>query len=97
VDGIRLRVYGPEKTLADCFKYRNKLGLDVSLEALKLYLARKRPRIDKLTKFAVICRVERLMRPYFPRRNAHQSQALCACLAALSLSFFSWDRTIRAL
>jgi hypothetical protein len=64
VDGVRLRVYCPEKTLADCFKYRNKLGLDVFLEALKLYLARKRPQIDKLTKFAVICRVERLMRPY---------------------------------
>ncbi|MGB8412323.1 MAG: type IV toxin-antitoxin system AbiEi family antitoxin domain-containing protein [Candidatus Binatus sp.] len=64
VDGIRLRVYSPEKTLADCFKYRNKLGLDVFLEALKLYLSRKRPRIDQLTKFAVICRVERLMRPY---------------------------------
>jgi predicted transcriptional regulator of viral defense system len=64
VDGMRLRVYSPEKTLADCFKYRNKLGLEVFLEALKLYLARKRPRIDQLTKFAAICRVERLMRPY---------------------------------
>jgi len=64
MDGIALRVYIPEKTLADCFKYRNKLGLDVFLEALKLYLARKRPRTDELTKFAVICRVERLMRPY---------------------------------
>jgi hypothetical protein len=64
VDGIRLRVYSPEKTLADCFKYRNKLGLDVFLEALKLYLARKQPRIDQLTKFAAMCRVERLMRPY---------------------------------
>jgi predicted transcriptional regulator of viral defense system len=64
VDGMRLRVYSPEKTLADCFKYRNKLGLDVFLEALKLYLAQKRPRIDQVTKYAAMCRVERLMRPY---------------------------------
>jgi predicted transcriptional regulator of viral defense system len=64
VDGIRLRVYSPEKTLADCFKYRNKLGLDVFLEALKLYLAGRRLHIDELTKFARVCRVERLMRPY---------------------------------
>ena len=64
VDGVGLHIYSPEKTLADCFKYRNKLGLDVFLEALKLYLARKGPRIDELMKFAVICRVERLMRPY---------------------------------
>lgn len=64
VDGMRLRVHSPEKTLADCFKYRNKLGIDVFLEALKLYLARKRPRTVQLTKFAVMCRVERLMRPY---------------------------------
>jgi predicted transcriptional regulator of viral defense system len=64
IDGIPVRIYSPEKTLADYFKYRNKLGLDVFLEALKLYLAQKRPRIDQLVKFAVICRVERLMRPY---------------------------------
>jgi predicted transcriptional regulator of viral defense system len=64
VDGVPLRVYSPEKTLADCFKYRNKLGLDVFLEALKLYLARRRLRVDELTKFARTCRVERLMRPY---------------------------------
>jgi predicted transcriptional regulator of viral defense system len=64
VDGIRLRVYGPEKTLADCFKYRNKLGLDTVLEALRLYRSRKRPNVDDLIKFARICRVEKVMRPY---------------------------------
>lgn len=64
VDGINLRIYSPEKTLADCFKYRNKLGLDTFLEALKFYLAGRRLRVDELKEFARICRVERLMRPY---------------------------------
>ena len=64
VDGIGLRVYSPEKTLADCFKYRNKLGLDTVLEALRLYRSRKRPNVDDLMKFARVCRVEKVMRPY---------------------------------
>ena len=64
VDGIRLRVYSLEKTLADCFKYRNKLGLDTVLEALRLYRSRKRPNVDELMKFARVCRVEKVMRPY---------------------------------
>jgi predicted transcriptional regulator of viral defense system len=64
VDGIRLRVYSPEKTLADCFKYRNKIGLDTVLEALRLYRSRKRPNVGELMKFARVCRVEKVMRPY---------------------------------
>ena len=64
VDGIRLRVYSPEKTLADCFKYRNKIGLDTVLEALRLYRSRKLPNVDELMKFARVCRVEKVMRPY---------------------------------
>jgi predicted transcriptional regulator of viral defense system len=64
VDGIALRVYSPEKTLADCFKYRNKLGLDTVLEALRLYRTRKRTKVDELMRFARVCRVEKVMRPY---------------------------------
>ena len=64
MDGIRVRIYGPEKTLVDCFKYRNKIGLDVALEALKLYRQRKRFKADALMHFARICRVEKVMRPY---------------------------------
>ena len=64
VDGIPVRIYSPEKTLADCFKYRNKIGLDVALEALKLYRQRKRFKVDELMHFARICRVEKVMRPY---------------------------------
>ena len=63
-DGVELRVYSAEKTLADCFKYRNKLGLDTVLEALRLYRSRKRAKFDELLKFARVCRVEKVMRPY---------------------------------
>lgn len=63
-DGIDVRVYGAAKTVADCFKYRNKLGLDVALEALRLYLREKRGSPDELVKYARICRVENVMRPY---------------------------------
>jgi predicted transcriptional regulator of viral defense system len=64
VDGIPMKVYNPEKTLVDCFKYRNKIGLDVTLEALKFYRQRKRFKADELMHFARICRVEKVMRPY---------------------------------
>ena len=64
VDGIPMKVYNPEKSMADCFKYRNKIGLDVVLEALKFYRRRKRFNADELIHFARICRVEKVMRPY---------------------------------
>ena len=64
VDGVPIRIYGPEKTLADCFKFRNQIGMDIVLEALKLYKARKRFNPPELLKFARICRVEKIMRPY---------------------------------
>ena len=64
IDGVPVRVYSPEKTVADCFKFRNKIGLDVALEALKLCLNKKRSKPDILLKYARICRVERVMRPY---------------------------------
>jgi predicted transcriptional regulator of viral defense system len=64
LDGVGIRVYGAAKTVADCLKYRNKLGLDVALEALKLYLQRRTGSIDELVRYARVCRVERVLRPY---------------------------------
>lgn len=64
IDGVPIRVYSSEKTIADCFKYRNKIGLDVALEALKLYRGRQKSRVDELLRYAAICRVEKIMRPY---------------------------------
>jgi len=64
IDGVKVRIYNPEKTLADCFKFRNKIGMDVVLEALKLYRERKKIRLDELMRYARICRVEKVMKPY---------------------------------
>jgi len=64
IDDIPLRVYCPEKTIADCFKYRNKIGLDVSVEALRLYLKRRDKDINKVMHYARICRVEKIILPY---------------------------------
>jgi len=65
IDGIPVRIYSPEKTIADCFKYRNKIGLDVVIEALRAWQDRK-PKADfqSLSRFAQINRVQRIMRPY---------------------------------
>lgn len=64
VDGALLRIYSPEKTIADSFKFRNKVGLDVALEALRLYKIRKPLRVQKLIEASKICRVENIIRPY---------------------------------
>jgi predicted transcriptional regulator of viral defense system len=64
LDGVSVRVYDPEKTIADCFRYRNQLGMDVALEALKLWRERRPGKLDVLMKYARIRRVERALRPY---------------------------------
>ena len=64
IDRVAVAVYNVAKTVADCFKYRNKVGLDVALEALRTCLREKRASIDELWKYARICRVERVMWPY---------------------------------
>ena len=62
--GIPVRVYCAEKTLADCFKHRNKIGLDVFLEALRNYTKRRGARLQKVLEYARVCRVDKLIRPY---------------------------------
>jgi predicted transcriptional regulator of viral defense system len=64
LEGQTVRVYGVAKTLADCFKYRNKIGLDVALEALRAAWRARRFSMDELDHFAGICRVRRVMKPY---------------------------------
>jgi predicted transcriptional regulator of viral defense system len=65
IDDVSVRIYSVEKTIADCFKYRNKIGLDVAIEALRAYRERTpKPNRPKLTKFAEINRVQKIMRPY---------------------------------
>lgn len=64
VDGVNVRIYDREKTLADCFKYRNKLGMDTVLEALRFYKEQRKIKVDALLRYAKICRVASVMRPY---------------------------------
>ena len=62
--GVPIRVYSAAKTLTDCFKFRNKIGLDVALEALKDAWSSRKVTMDELSHFAKINRVERVMQPY---------------------------------
>lgn len=64
VDGVNIRVTGVAKTVADCFKYRNKIGLDVAMEALREAWHAKRMTSEDIWRFAKICRVANVMRPY---------------------------------
>jgi len=64
IDGIKINIYSPEKTIADCFKFRNKIGLDVALEALKLYKANYKFNMNKLMRYAKVCRVYNIIKPY---------------------------------
>lgn len=64
LDGVDVRIYSREKTLIDCFKYRNKIGMDTVLEAIRLYKQSRRTNVDVLMRYADVCRVSRVIRPY---------------------------------
>ena len=64
IEGVAVKVYTPAKTVADCFKYRNKIGLDVALEALRDCWKKRRATMDELWQAAKTCRVANVMRPY---------------------------------
>ena len=64
LEGVEVRVYSAAKTVADCFKYRNKVGVDVAIEALRDFGRRHRGRAADLARYAQICRVSRVMQPY---------------------------------
>ena len=64
VEGVTISVFAPAKTVADCFKYRNKVGLDVAVEALRDCWRSRRCTMDELWKYAKVCRVQNVMRPY---------------------------------
>ena len=64
IEGITVRLYCIAKTVADCFKYRNKIGLDVALEALRQCWLKRRCSIDEIWRYARSCRMENVMRPY---------------------------------
>lgn len=64
IEGVRVSICSPAKTVSDCFKYRNKIGIDVALEALRDVLRNRKCSTDELWKYAKVCRVTKIMRPY---------------------------------
>jgi hypothetical protein len=64
IEGQPVCVYGVAKTLADVFKYRSKIGMDVALEALRDAWRQRRFTMNEIDRFARVCRVERVMSPY---------------------------------
>jgi len=64
IEGVSVRVFNPAKTVADCFKHRNTIGLDVAIEALKDALRQRKATADEIERYARICRVSRIIRPY---------------------------------
>ena len=64
IENVRVRIFNPAKTVADCFKYRNKIGLDVALEALRRALRQRKATVDAIQRYARICRVAKVIRPY---------------------------------
>lgn len=65
IEGVPVRVFGVGKTIADCFKFRNRIGINVAVEALRDAWRGKRATADDLWHYAKICRVLNVMRPYF--------------------------------
>lgn len=70
VMGVPIPVTSPAKTVADCFKYRSKVGLDVALEALRETWRERRATMDELWRYAQVCRVAQVMRPYLESLEA---------------------------
>jgi len=64
LDGVSVRIYGAAKSVADCFKYRNKIGLDIALEAMRMCRRQRKASVDDLMRYGRVCRVDNIMRPY---------------------------------
>lgn len=64
INGVAVKIYSPAKTVADCFKFRNKVGLDVAIEALREAWRSRKVTMDELVEAAGIDRVSKIMRPY---------------------------------
>jgi hypothetical protein len=64
LENVEVRIYSAAKTVADCFKYRNKIGIDVAVEALRDFTRKYRGGATELAHYARVCRVSRIMQPY---------------------------------
>lgn len=64
IDSVSMKIYSPEKTLVDCFKFRNKIGMDVAIEALQLYKAQQKFKLNEILHYADTCRIQSVIKPY---------------------------------
>jgi predicted transcriptional regulator of viral defense system len=64
IDEVSVRIYSPEKTLADCFKFRHRIGMDTAIEAIRMYRDKGNIKVKEIIHFAEICRVRNVMQPY---------------------------------
>jgi predicted transcriptional regulator of viral defense system len=64
IEGVPVMIYSPAKTVADCFKFRNKIGLDVALEALRECVRQRKATMAEIRRYAAVCRVARVIQPY---------------------------------
>lgn len=81
IDGVTVRVTNVARTVADCFKFRNKIGLDVAMEALQEAWRAKRVSMDEIWRYATLCRVANVMRPYMGGLTVWQGDQLAAVAA----------------
>ena len=73
IEGVPVRITSVAKTVADCFKYRNKIGLEVALEALRDAWRERRVTMGEIDRFARVCRTQRVMRPYLEMLAAREA------------------------
>ena len=64
IEGVKIRIYNPAKTVADCFKYRNKIGIDIAIEAMKSCLQSRKAKPAEIMHYARICRISSVIKPY---------------------------------
>jgi len=64
IDGVKIKIFNPSKTIADCFKFRNQIGLDVAIEALKRGISEGKASYKEIVEYARLCKVEKVIRPY---------------------------------
>ena len=64
IDGVAVKIYSKAKTIADCFKFREKIGMDIAIESLKDYLKQPKPQLHLLVQYSKVNKVENIMRPY---------------------------------
>ena len=70
IQGVRINITSPARAVVDCFRYRNKLGLDVATEALSDAVRSRKATVDEIVRAAEVCRAGAVIRPYLEALSA---------------------------